>query len=61
MLWNDVSLGHHIAHVDWRNLLASPRFKFAGGVRVTVRAALVKMANTVEMVTERRVMMVALG
>lgn len=60
MLWDDVSLSHSTAHVDMQNLLASPRFRFAGGVRVTVKTALVKMANTVAVVVERRVMMVAL-
>lgn len=63
MLWDDVSLSHDtpVAHVDMQNLLASPRFKFAGGVRVTVKTALVKMTNTVAVVAERRVIMVALG
>lgn len=44
-----------------RDLLASPRFRFAGGVRVTVKTALVKTAINVAMVAERCVMMVAPG
>jgi len=43
-----------------RDLLASPRLRFVGGVRVIVETALVKTANTVAMVAQRCVMVVAL-
>lgn len=53
-------LSHEKAQGCLRDLLASPRFRFVGGMRVMARTFLVKTANSVAMVAERCVMMVAL-